>query len=114
MALHCISFSFLYCGISVSYNGHKGHGIICFVTSRISSYYVYELRFLEVVQIINYLDETWTSKHAIVGLFVVHETSGSVMVLHLQSLLEKFGLISWVIVFVKDEGNNLGIMVAPL
>jgi hypothetical protein len=44
----------------------------------------------------------------------VHETSGSVMVLHLQSLLEKFGLISWVIVFVKDEGNNLGIMVAPL
>jgi len=28
------------------------------------------------VLVINYLDETWTPKHVIVGLFKVHETSG--------------------------------------
>ncbi len=58
--------------------------------------------------IINYLNEAWTSRHAIVGLFEVHETSGSVMALQLQSLLEKIGLIHGVIAFVKDEGNKLG------
>jgi hypothetical protein len=31
--------------------------------------------------IINYLNEAWTSRHAIVGLFEVHETSGSAMAL---------------------------------
>jgi len=31
--------------------------------------------------IINYLNEAWTFRHAIVGLFEVHETSGSAMAL---------------------------------
>jgi hypothetical protein len=35
----------------------------------------------------------------------MHETIGSSMVLQLQGLLEKIGLIHHVIVFVKDEGN---------
>ncbi len=64
--------------------------------------------------IINYLNEAWTSRHAIVGLFEVHETSGSVMVLQLQSLLEKIKLIHGVIAFVKNEGNKLGTMATTL
>jgi hypothetical protein len=36
------------------------------------------------------------------------------MALQLQGLLEKFGLIHYVIAFVKDEGNNLGFMAMPL
>jgi hypothetical protein len=45
----------------------------------------------------------------------MHETNGSsVMALQLQSLLENFGLIHQVIIFVKDEGNNLGIIATTL
>jgi hypothetical protein len=60
------------------------------------------------VLIINYLNDAWTSRHAIIGLFDAHEISGSAMALQLQSLLKKIGLIHWVITFVKDQGNNLG------
>jgi hypothetical protein len=45
----------------------------------------------------------------------MHETNGSsVMALQLQSLLENFGLIHQVIIFVKDECNNLGIIATTL
>jgi len=33
------------------------------------------------VSVINYLNDVWTPRHAIVGLFGVHETSGCVMAL---------------------------------
>ncbi len=33
------------------------------------------------VLVINYLNDVWTPRHAIVGLFEVHETSGRVMAL---------------------------------
>jgi len=33
------------------------------------------------VLVINYLNEFWTTRHVIVGLFKVHETSSSAMVL---------------------------------
>jgi hypothetical protein len=36
------------------------------------------------------------------------------MVLQLQGLLEKIGLIHHVLTFVKDEGNNLGSMAMTL
>jgi len=60
--------------------------------------------------VINYLDENWIPRHATIGLFKVQETKGSAMALQPQGLLEKFGLIHCVFVFVKDEGNNLGSM----
>jgi hypothetical protein len=44
----------------------------------------------------------------------MHETNGSVMALQLQSLLENFGLIHRVIIFVKDEDNNLRTMATTL
>jgi hypothetical protein len=62
----------------------------------------------------NYLDETWTLRHANVGLFEVHETIGNAMVLQQQVLLEKNGLIYHVIAFMKDEGNHLKTMVITL
>jgi hypothetical protein len=64
--------------------------------------------------VIIYLDETWTPRHATVGLFEVHETISTVVVLQLQTLLEKIRLIQHVIAFVKDKGGNLGIMVVEL
>jgi hypothetical protein len=37
--------------------------------------------------VIHYLDEAWTPKHVIVGLFEVHETNGDAMTLQFQFLL---------------------------
>jgi hypothetical protein len=64
--------------------------------------------------VINYLDETWTPMHVIIGLFEVHKTIGNTIVLQLLILLEKIGLIYCVINFVKNEGNNLGTMATTL
>jgi hypothetical protein len=49
-----------------------------------------------------------------VRLFEVYETSNIAMALQLQILMEKIGLMHYVIAFVKNEGNNLGTMVTPL
>jgi hypothetical protein len=35
------------------------------------------------VSVINYLNDVWTPRHATIGLFEVHETSGSAMALQL-------------------------------
>jgi hypothetical protein len=64
--------------------------------------------------VIIYLDETWTPRHATMGLFEVHETISIVVALQLQTLLERISLIHHVIAFVKDKGGNLGIMVVEL
>jgi hypothetical protein len=64
--------------------------------------------------VINYLDDIWKPRHAIVGFFKVHGTIGSAMALQLESLLRKIDLIQYVIAFVKDEGNNLKIVAAIL
>ncbi len=64
--------------------------------------------------VINYLDERWIPWDTTIGLFEVQKTRGNAMALQLQGLLEKFGLIHYVIAFVKDEGNNLGFMAMPL
>ncbi len=60
------------------------------------------------------MDENYIPWHATVGLVEAQETKGSTMVLQLQGLLEKIGLIHCVLVFVKDEGNNLGSMAMTL
>jgi hypothetical protein len=64
--------------------------------------------------VIIYLDETWTPRHATVGLFEVHKTTSTIVALQLQTLLEKNGLIHHVIAFVKDKGDKLGTMVVEL
>ncbi len=64
--------------------------------------------------VINYLDDTWKPRHAIVGFFLMHGTIRSSMALQLQSLFGKIDLIHYVIAFVKDEGNNFKIVAAVL
>jgi hypothetical protein len=64
--------------------------------------------------VINYLDEAWTPRHVIVGLFKVHETSGSAMAFATLIFARKIWTNSSYHCFVKDEGNNLGTMVATL
>jgi len=55
----------------------------------------------------NFLNQSWTLKHAIVSLFEVNETNGQSMVIQLESLLSKFGLMHHLIAYVKEKGNNL-------
>jgi len=64
--------------------------------------------------VINYLSKSWKLMHVIVGLFEVNETTGSCMACQLQYLLDKFGLIHRVFVFVKDEGRKLASMAITL
>ncbi len=45
------------------------------------------------VLVINFLSDNWVPMHIIVGLFEVNETIGQSMVVLLQVLLEKFGLL---------------------
>jgi hypothetical protein len=64
--------------------------------------------------VINYLYESWMPQHVTIGLFEVHETIGLSIDGKLHSLLEKYDLMHRMIVFVKDEGNNLISMVTTL
>ncbi len=59
--------------------------------------------------IINYLNDFCTPMHATIDLFEVHETTKLSM-----ALFEKYELMHYVIVFVKDEGNNLMFMATSL
>jgi hypothetical protein len=57
-----------------------------------------------------FLDEAWVSMHVTMGLFEIHVTLGQSMAIQLQALSENYGLLHWVITFVKYEGSNLIIM----
>jgi hypothetical protein len=57
--------------------------------------------------VINFLNKFWIPMHVIVGLFKVNETSGQNMAIQPKSLLSKFGLMHYVIAFVKDKVINL-------
>jgi hypothetical protein len=59
------------------------------------------------VTFINFIFSDWRAKHVTVFLFEVIDTSGMVMALKLQELLDKFVLIDKIITYVKDEGSNL-------
>ncbi len=86
MSSHYISFTFFSCEIGVaSYNGHKDHEITCFATSTINiimfinfDIWMFRGGVDTFALVINYLDKP---RHATIGLFEVHETSGGAMVL---------------------------------
>ncbi len=59
------------------------------------------------VFVMNFLNQSWTPMHVIVSLFELNETNGQIMVIQLESLLSKFGLMHHLIAYVKKEGNNL-------
>jgi hypothetical protein len=64
--------------------------------------------------VMNYFTKAWESMYVTIRLFKVNETIDLCMAQQLQSLLEKYGLINHVFVFVKDKGVNLVSMVATL
>jgi hypothetical protein len=66
------------------------------------------------VLIINIFEFSRVPMHVIVGLFEVNKTTRQFIDVQLQSLLEKFGLLQWVIAFVKDEGTNMTTMKTTL
>jgi hypothetical protein len=64
--------------------------------------------------IINIFEFSRVPTHVIVGLFEMNKTTRWFIDVQLQSLLEKFGLLHWVIVFLKDEGINMTTMKTTL
>jgi hypothetical protein len=64
--------------------------------------------------VMNYFTKAWESMYVTIRLFEINETIDLCMAQQLQSLLEKFGLIQHVFVFVKDIGGKLVSMVATL
>ncbi len=94
------------------------HVLLC-LTSMVIMYASFELwMFLNDVDTfalaINFLNYTWVPMHIIMGLFEMNETIKQSMATQFRYLLEKFGFLHWMMVFVKDEGTNLTIMVAIL
>lgn len=64
--------------------------------------------------VMNYFTKAWESMYVTIRLFEINETTDLYMAQQFQLLLENFGLIHHVFVFVKDEGGNLVSMVATL
>ncbi len=63
---------------------------------------------------ISFIDFAWQHVHIIVGLFEIQNTSSDNKVEQMKSLLGSFGLLDKVIVYVKDEGNNLASLIITL
>lgn len=59
------------------------------------------------VVVVNLISSDWEAKHVTITLFEVTDTSGVAMVSKFQELLNKFSLITKILVYVKDKGSNL-------
>jgi hypothetical protein len=56
----------------------------------------------------------WKPHHVIRGLFEANDIMGAGLARQLKTMLEKFGLTSKVLCYVKDEGINLASMTIAL
>ncbi len=63
---------------------------------------------------INFINNSWEPTHAIVGLFDVQNTIGVAMTNYVRILLDSFGLLDKVIVYVQDESSNLNMFTDAL
>jgi hypothetical protein len=66
------------------------------------------------VDTFDFVIKAWRLMYVTKRLFEINETTDLYMAWQLQSLLENFGLIHHVLIFVKGEGGNLVSMVATL
>ncbi len=64
--------------------------------------------------VINFLTLDLEPKHIIIGLFETRGTIGKNLANKLQALLEKYKFTNKIICYVKDEGENLSIMINDL
>ncbi len=62
----------------------------------------------------NFLSLYWKLHHVAIGLFEANDTIGQRLAKQLKAMLEKFGLTSKVLCYVKDEGTNLTSMIIAL
>jgi hypothetical protein len=63
--------------------------------------------------VINFLNEYWNPMHVTMGLYEMNETSGQNMVIQLQSLFSKLGLMCCDYI-LKNKGINLTTMASTL
>jgi len=82
---------------------------LAFATTIFTSFYMWMFRddVDTFAFVMNFLNQSWTPMHVIVSLFEMNETNGQSMVIQLESLLSKFGLMHHLIAYVKEKGNNL-------
>jgi hypothetical protein len=66
------------------------------------------------VLIVNFLSTNWKPHHVMVGLFEANDATRARLARQLKTMLEKFGLPSKVLCYVKDEGINLASMTTAL
>jgi hypothetical protein len=64
--------------------------------------------------VVNFLSLDFKLHHVIIGLFEANDTIGQRLAKELKAMLEKFGLTSKVLCYVKDEGANLASMIITL
>lgn len=61
--------------------------------------------------IINFIDDTWTLRHVVVGLFGVVNTSSVALAKIVKSFLNVFWLTDKIMAYVKDEDANVNTLV---
>jgi hypothetical protein len=64
--------------------------------------------------VVNFLSSYWKSHHVTIGLFEANDITGQELAKQLKAMLEKFGPISKVLCYVKNEGTNLASMITTL
>ncbi len=67
-----------------------------------------------MVLVVNIFLTDWKPHHVTIGLFEANDTMGAWLARQLKTMFEKFGLISKVLCYVKDEGTNLANMTTTL
>ncbi len=60
--------------------------------------------------IVHFLNNKWEPYHVTMGFFETIETIGNVLALQVNDLFAKHKLTTYVLTYVKDEGNNFSTM----
>jgi hypothetical protein len=66
------------------------------------------------ILIVHFLNDKWEPCHVTIGFFEIVETFGNAMALQVNEVFAKHGFNVWVIVYVKDEGDNFSTMTTAL
>jgi uncharacterized ion transporter superfamily protein YfcC len=64
--------------------------------------------------VVNFINSFWEPTHVIVGVSKVKNIIGASMANRIKILLNSFGLLDKIIVYVEDEGSNLNTLINAL
>jgi hypothetical protein len=59
------------------------------------------------VMLVHFLNSKWEYCHVTIDFFETTNTTRSAMALQVNDVFTKYNLNSWIITYIKDEGNNL-------